>query len=85
MAKEFIGRTTEIQSEAPVIELAKLFDHSFAMLIEIDCPLTARKKVTESVFKHFLHAQWCPCHLVEEIVENKERMIATVNVFDHER
>ena len=47
MAKEFIGRTPEIQSEAPVIELAKLFDHSFAMLIEIDCPLTARKKVTE--------------------------------------
>lgn len=30
-----MGRTPEIQLEAPVIELAKLFDDSFAMLIEI--------------------------------------------------
>jgi hypothetical protein len=48
-----MGRTPEIQSEAPVIELAKLFDHSFAMLIEIGRPLTARKKVTETVLQTF--------------------------------
>jgi hypothetical protein len=48
-----MGRTPEIQSEAPVIELAKLFDHSFAMLIEIGRPLTARKEVTETVLQTF--------------------------------
>src|SRR5262245_11966580 len=84
-AQKLIGRTPEIQSEAAVIEFPKFLHHGVAVMIQIDRPLLKGQKIAETVVKHLLNTQRRGGHLVEKIVEDKERMVPAVDIFHHER
>src|SRR5262245_36277183 len=84
-AQKLVSRSPKVQSETPVVEFSELFYHRFTVPVEIRCPLLKREKVADAIIEHLLHTERRFRHLVEKIVKNEERMVAPVNIFDHER
>jgi len=84
-AEKFVGGAPKVQPETAIVEFAKLLHDSVAVLVKIARPLLEREKIAEAIVEHFLHTQRSSGHLVEEVVENEERVVSSVDVLHHKR
>jgi hypothetical protein len=71
-AQKFVSRAPEIQPEAPIVKMAKAFDHSSAMVVKVGGPLSKSQEIALSIIDQLRNSHRCLCKLLHEIMQDQE-------------
>src|SRR6478735_7411718 len=84
-AKKLIGRSPQIQAEAPIVEFAEALDNKIPLGVEVAGPLLEGEEIAVPVVEDFQRSQRRLGKPAEKVVQNQEGMVPGIDVFHHER